>query len=119
MAPMEIREEKSDGVTVVVPVGRIDAVTSDELERKLIAVVAASGARLVVDMQAVEYISSAGLRVLLKLAKRVKEQSGRVVLCSLGPAVRQVFELAGFLTLFEVEASREPALALLAAPSEP
>ena len=110
---LEIREERLDDVLVVAPRGRIDAVTSDELEPRLLAVVAGRGARLVVDMEGVEYISSAGLRVLLRLAKKAKEQSGRVVLSSLGPAVRQVFELAGFLALFEVEASRELALARL------
>ena len=111
---LEIREERSGDVVVVSPLGRIDAVTSDDLERRLLGLVA-PGVRLVVDMKQVEYISSAGLRVLLRLAKKAKEQSGRVVLGSLGPAVRQVFELAGFLALFDVEASRELALARLAA----
>ena len=110
---LEIHEESMGDVLVVAPSGRIDAVTSDDLERRLLALVATRGARLVVDLRGVEYISSAGLRVLLRLAKKAKEQSGRVVLSSLGPAVRQVFELAGFLALFEVEASREQALARL------
>lgn len=119
MSELEIREERSDGAIVVAPVGRIDAVTSDDLERRLLVLVAARGARLVVDMQAVEYISSAGLRVLLRLAKKSKEQAGRVVLCALGPAVRQVFELAGFLALFEIEPERGRALARLAGSAEP
>ena len=110
---LQIHEERKDDVLVLAPSGRIDAVTSDDLERRLLALVAARGARLVIDLAEVEYISSAGLRVLLRLAKKAKEQSGRVVLSSLGPAVRQVFELAGFLTLFEVEASRDAALARL------
>jgi anti-anti-sigma factor len=108
---LEIREEEIGGVIVVAPSGRIDAVTSNELERRLLALAATRELRLVVDMQAVEYVSSAGLRVLLRLARKVKEQSGRVVLCGLGPAVRQVFELAGFLPLFETEAERGLALA--------
>jgi anti-anti-sigma factor len=110
---LEIREVRTNDVLVVAPSGRIDAVTSDDLERRLLALVAARGTRLVIDLADVEYISSAGLRVLLRLAKKAKEQSGRVVLSSLGPAVRQVFELAGFLSVFEVEASRDAALARL------
>ncbi|HET7291629.1 MAG TPA: STAS domain-containing protein [Vicinamibacteria bacterium] len=115
MAPLKILEETNGGILVVAPAGRIDAVTSDEIERRLLGL-ATAGARLVVDLQAVEYISSAGLRVLLRLAKKVKEQSGRVVLCSLGPAVHQVFELAGFLALFEIEPDRGSAVARLSGP---
>ncbi len=115
--PLEIREETADGVLVLAPVGRIDAVTSNELEARLLALVAARGVRLVVDLQGVEYISSAGLRVFLRVAKRLKEQSGRLALCALGPAVRQVFELAGFLALFEVETERALALSRVTGPA--
>ena len=59
--------------------------------------------RLVVDFSGVEYISSAGLRVMLILAKRVREQRGALALCGLGDSVRHVFDLAGFLPLFAVE----------------
>ncbi len=115
---MEISHERSGDVVVVVPVGRVDAVTSDKLEQSLLGLVAQGEAKLVLEMRAVEYISSAGLRVLLRLARKQKERSGRIVLSSLGPAVRQVFELAGFVSLFEMEASRELAITRLAnAPS--
>jgi stage II sporulation protein AA (anti-sigma F factor antagonist) len=113
---MEIREERNDGVLVVAATGRIDTTTSDDLERRLLRHVEASERRLVVDMAGVEYISSAGLRVLLLLAKKLRAVEGELVLCALGPAVRQVFELAGFLPIFRVEASRERALARLAPP---
>ncbi len=111
---MEISQEKSGDVVVVAPVGRVDAVTSDELEQTLLDLVAKGEAKLVLELRAVEYISSAGLRVLLRLARKQKERSGRVVLSSLSPAVRQVFELAGFVSLFEMEGSRELAIARLA-----
>jgi anti-anti-sigma factor len=65
-----------------------------------------------VDFSGVEYISSAGLRVLLVAAKRMG--GGGLVLCALTEPVRQVFDLAGFLPLFAVEASRDGALARLA-----
>ncbi len=108
---MEVREEKEEGgVLVIAPVGRIDSITSVELEATLFARVAAGETLLVIDMAGVEYISSAGLRVLLSLAKKLRGR-GRVALCSLGRPVRQVFELAGFLPLFTIEDSREPAVA--------
>jgi len=110
---MEIREDRREGVLVIAPVGRLDVNTSGELESTLLERVAEGETRLVVDMLGVEYISSAGLRVLLMIAKRIKERSGRLALCALGPAVRLVFELAGLLSLFPVEASREDAVARL------
>lgn len=110
---MEIGEDKRDGVLVIAPVGRLDVNTSGCLESRLLERVAGGETCLVVDMLRVEYISSAGLRVLLMIAKKLKERSGRLALCALGPAVRQVFELAGFLALFAVEASREDAVTRL------
>ena len=114
---MEIREERHEGVLVVAPEGRVDTTTSDELEKRLVGHVDAGERRLVIDLAGTQYISSAGLRVLLLLAKKLRANGGELVLCSLGPAVRQVFELAGFLPIFPVEPSREQALRRLASPS--
>jgi anti-sigma B factor antagonist len=110
---MEIREERRDGILVLTPSGRFDSVTSVDLEQRLIAV--AGERRLVVDLAGVEYVSSAGLRVFLKLARRVKDAGGELLLCAMGEPVRQVFDLAGFLPLFAIEASRERALTRLGA----
>ena len=108
---MEIPEERRDGILVLAPSGRFDSVTSVDLEQRLIAV--AGERRLVVDLEGVEYVSSAGLRVFLKLARRVKDTGGELLLCAMGEPVRQVFDLAGFLPLFAIEASRERALTRL------
>jgi anti-anti-sigma factor len=112
---MTIQEEKREDVLIVAPIGRVDSTTSLELERYLLGRLASGPQRVVIDMLGVEYISSAGLRVLLMLAKKLGPGSGRLVLCSMGAPVRQVFELAGFIPLFAVEASRELALARLGA----
>lgn len=92
----------------------MDSTTSDRLERHLTALVAGGELRIVVDFSRVEYISSAGLRVLLVLARRMKDRRGAVALCALGDPVRQVFELAGFLPLFAVDGSRAAAVRRLA-----
>lgn len=112
---MEMSDETRDGVVIVAPTGRLDVNTSAELEKRLLDRVAAGETRFVIDLARVEYISSAGLRVLLLLAKQLKARSGRLALSSLGPAVRQVFELAGLLPLFAIETSREEAMVRLAA----
>lgn len=98
---MEIREERRDTVLVLAPLGRVDSNSAGGLETALLG--RAKEPRLLVDLSSVEYISSAGLRVFLMLARKVKESGGRLVLCGLGASVRQVFDLAGFSALFAIE----------------
>jgi stage II sporulation protein AA (anti-sigma F factor antagonist) len=107
---MTINEAREGAVVVVAPVGRVDSTTSGSLDAHLLQLAKAGDYRVVVDFSGVEYISSAGLRVMLTLAKRIRERSGRLVLFGLGDAVRQVFELAGFLPLFAVEGTRDAAV---------
>jgi anti-anti-sigma factor len=114
---MQIQQDRTGGVLVVAPVGRVDSTTSDALEQALKAALEAGDRRLVVDFSGVEYISSVGLRVLLVVAKRMRGDQGTLVLCALGDAVRQVFDLAGFLPLFSVERTRDLAVARCSAPA--
>jgi anti-anti-sigma factor len=113
---MEIQEERSGGVLVITPAGRLDTTTSGDLELRLLRLLAGPERRFVIDLGRTEYISSAGLRVLLMLVKRLPALGGELVLCGLRPAVRQVFELAGFDALFRLEATRGEALAHLSGP---
>jgi anti-anti-sigma factor len=112
---MQISQEQHQGVIVVAPRGRIDSTTSAALESHLSQVTKGGAPRLVLDFAGVDYISSAGLRVLLTLAKRVRDARGALALCALGDGVRQVFELAGFLPLFSIEGSRDAAVRAVAA----
>ncbi len=67
------------------------------------------------DLEQLAYISSAGLRVVLMAAKRAKQSGGRLLLCGLSPAVRELFEISGFLKILEVCADRAAASELIAA----
>ena len=113
---MEIVEGRSGGVLVVALRGRLDTTTSPDLEKRLLGHVDAGARQVVLDLEGIEYISSAGLRVLLLVAKKLRTGGGDVVLCALGPAVRQVFELAGFLSIFPIEPSRAAAVERAAIP---
>jgi len=107
---MQISEEQAAGAAVVMVEGRIDSTTSPALDDYLTKLAERGGNRVVVDLARVDYISSAGLRVMLALAKRTKQKQGRLALCGLNDAVKQVFSLAGFLPLFTVEPTRERAV---------
>jgi len=110
---MEIRQERREAILILAPAGRVDSNTSNAFETSVLG--HATEARLLVDLGGVEYISSAGLRVFLMLARKVKEAGGRLVLCGMGASVRQVFDLAGFTALFAVEPSVEQGVARLSA----
>lgn len=110
---MQIGEERRPGALVIAPAGRLDSVSSSALEQLVASRLEAGERRVVIDLSGVEYISSAGLRVLLMAAKRLKQPPAALVLCGLGPSVRTVLELAGFLPLFVIEPARAEALARL------
>ena len=112
---MNIEQNVLDGITILAPAGRIDTTTSGPFEETVRKAVDGGARDVVVDFSRVDYISSAGLRVFLVLAKRMRDLKGRLVLCAMPEPVRQVFHLAGFLPLFNVEPSRDAALARFAA----
>jgi anti-anti-sigma factor len=107
---MKIHDTQHGGSLIVAPSGRVDSSSSSELERVLVGHAGSGETRIVVDLAEVEYISSAGLRVLLMVAKKLQEAKGRLVLCAMPESVRLVFELAGFLPIFAIEPTREAAL---------
>ena len=112
---MQINETKHEGAVIVAPVGRIDSTTSPALDTHLRGLSKGGSHRIVLDFAGVDYISSAGLRVMLSLAKRTKEAKGKLAITGMGDSVRQVFELAGFLPLFSVEATSDAAVAKVSA----
>lgn len=104
-----------DGVQQVALRGRLDSVTSASLEKSLQSLFETNGSRILLDFSALNYVSSAGLRVVLMAAKRAKQAQGRLVLCGLLPHVREVFEISGFLKILDVVDDRAAALAHLSA----
>jgi anti-anti-sigma factor len=91
---MQITSSKSGALNVATLEGRLDTATAAEAEATLIGMLAAPG--MVLDMTQVRYVSSAGLRILLKLAKEAKAKGAAYSLVGLQPAVREVFEISGF-----------------------
>lgn len=109
---MEIREDIRDGACVISVSGRLDSGSAGQLEAVLPARVQAQ-AKVVLDLADVPYVSSAGLRVLLLGAKAARSTGHRLVLCGISPAVREVFDISGFTSLFVLENDVASALAAL------
>jgi anti-anti-sigma factor len=107
---VELREEVLGDITVVEILGRIDSATALTLGERLTGILRASKA-LVFDLRQLEYIGSAGFRILLLAAKQADAAGTRFVLCGMSPKVRQLFDLGGFLDFFPISASRDDAIA--------
>lgn len=93
---MEIIEQKQDDICIFKINGRLDSNTSPELEEKIFGAIKNESCRMIIDFEDLDYISSAGLRVILKASKALKRSEGSIVLCSMQDYVKEVFEIAGF-----------------------
>ncbi len=107
---MKIGTENEGGVLVVKPNGRIDSDTSTDLEASLLGWIEEGAHRLVIDFSDVNYVSSAGLRVILMAAKRIKQAQGGMALCALSTAIYEVLEISGFLSIITVTETRAEAM---------
>ena len=107
---MEITEERRGDILILRIIGKLDSSTSKDLEEKILSIIASSQGKLVIDLSQLDYVSSAGLRVFLLAAKRMDGAKGKMILCSLKDAVKQVFDIAGFSSLLNLTASTEEAI---------
>ncbi len=113
---MEIQINKEADVTVVTMTGRLDAVTAPEYENRINALAVGGDIRMVVDFEKLDYISSAGLRALLVTAKLLKTRHGQVRFANVRGSVREVFDISGFGSIFQMDDSVASALAVLTHP---
>lgn len=99
---MEITQDSINGRLVLALGGQIDSTSAIEFEDKIVSLIANGTYHFIVDFSKVKFVSSAGLRVLLLAAKKVKPYSGKITLCNLSKDVREVFEISGFSNLFSI-----------------
>lgn len=103
--------ERSAGDVKVLSIGgKIDTLSSSDVEKKLNGLIDGGAKMLVIDFSKTEYISSSGLRALLAGLKKVRKIQGDMKLVAMKPTVRQVFEIAGFTRLFDVFELEEDAI---------
>jgi anti-anti-sigma factor len=107
---VDIRKETIEGTTVLTPVGRVDSNSAREVEDALLPLFDA-GQPVLVDFAELNYISSAGLRVLLLAARRSKATGLPLSLAGMSKPVDEVFKISGFAKLFQIHADRAEALA--------
>ena len=98
---MEIEVSQYKHCDLVKPVGRIDSATAPQLAKALDDVTNAGRYKIILDLAEVDFMSSAGLRVLISTQKTCKRYNrGEVVLASVPKRIYDALELAGFVPLF-------------------
>lgn len=100
--PFTIDRSTRGEVVVLSLDGFLDAHTAPRFESCIQEEVAAGHCRLVVDATALTYISSAGLGVFMGFIEEVRDQGGDIKISGLRPKVREVFELLGFDSIFDL-----------------
>ncbi len=97
-----LQEALSDQVYRIAPHGRMDAVTVPSFEAVIDEYLTAGHVRLVIDLAEVTYISSSGLRALLRARRQAQAGGGDVALCDMSERVTEVFDMIGFNNLFRI-----------------
>ncbi len=107
---MQISIKTTNEVKLLAFEGRLDTQTSPDAQQQLTRLIEEGENRFLVNFEKLDYISSAGLRVLLVAAKQLKGIDGELRICRLNEVVREVFEISGFTTIFKVFGSESEAL---------
>ncbi len=107
---MKIDNFKKGDVTVIVPHGSLDIDTRKLFKDVLIGHIDTGATAILVDLSAVDFMTSTGLSALLSTARRLEEVSGKFAVCSLNENVMRVFEISGFSKIMNVYPNADSAL---------
>ena len=107
---MQISVKTTNEVKVLAFEGKLDTQTSPDAQQQLTRLIEEGETKILVNLEKVDYISSAGLRVLLVVAKQLKATDGELRICSLNEVVKEVFDISGFDMILPISASESEAL---------
>ena len=107
---MDVIIRDAGDVKVVGVEGDLDTNTAPDAEQHLNQMIDDGAVKIVLNLEKLEYTSSAGLRVLLSTAKKLRAVSGVLRICCLNETVEEVFEISGFDTILNVFATEAEAL---------
>lgn len=110
---MEIRTTSEQGISVVAIEGRLDASGVPQAEAVFQNLVDARASRILLDLSGVEYMSSAGLRLIIMLSKGTERNGAKLAFCRISPFVMDVLEITHLASRLEIFPSREDALAAM------
>ena len=107
---MEITTESENGVLIARAEGRIDGANARDFGSAMLAAVRECKGAFIIDCEELSYISSAGLRAMLLIAKALAKREAPFALCSLSDPVAEIFQISGFDQIISIHRSRDEAL---------
>lgn len=110
---MELKEEPVGDVRVVTATGRLDGASSGLFAEYLEKLIGGARPKLLVDFSGIDFVTSAGLRVVLAVLKKVKAANGVFALCAVQTPVREVLDVTGFTSMLQIHADRSVGLSAL------
>jgi anti-anti-sigma factor len=105
-----IKEELKNDVLILRVIGRLDAISSPIAEKKVFDYIYSGQYRLLLDFSGVDYLSSAGMRMLLSTTKKLKTLGGKIVVCCVTLNVMDVLKMSGFDHVLELAKTEEDGL---------
>ncbi|MCY3985348.1 MAG: STAS domain-containing protein [Roseovarius sp.] len=110
---MDIRTERENGTMIASVEGRIDGLTARDFEITMKSAISEDDSAVILDLAHVTYVSSAGLRAFLLIAKNLWKREATFLLCDLSEPVQEVFDIAGFDKIIKIIPTRTDAIASL------
>lgn len=110
---MEISQKDKDKATIFSLKGRLDSSTSPQVEQKILEAIAQESKNIILDFSSLDYISSAGIRILVHCHKEIEKTHGQIFLTALPKPIENVLYITGFLPYFKVFEAQEQALQAL------
>ena len=99
---MQIDTRLVDGMTVIDMSGRLDSSTSGDAYDEMVRIAESGVSKVVLNLDKLEYVSSAGLRVILTAAKHLKSSTGEMKICNAIGMVKEVLETSGFNYILDI-----------------
>ncbi len=107
---MEIKTRRVDDVLVVEITGRLDTQSSGPASEEMARIAQDGNAKILLDLRNLEFLSSAGLRLLLRTMKLLPDPEGRMMICQAKGVVKEVLEISGFDDFIDVHDTEAVAL---------
>ena len=108
---MPIEVNRNNGTLIIQTEERVDSANAQAFFQELESAIGSDDRAVVMDMERLAYISSAGLRVILQTARKLQQQQAKFAICSLTGSVREVFEISGFDRVIDIHSTQAEAVA--------
>ena len=108
---MDIVTEKKNGALIAKAAGRVDGANARDFEAAVQSAISECDGPVIIDCEGLSYISSAGLRAILLIAKTLCKRQVKFALCSLSEPIAEIFQISGFDQIISTHSSQAEALA--------